>query len=60
MYVFIDHEKSYCFTLLYVGGTYAGSVYTWYKNSFHVMSVRIVFLAVNLKKEFDQNNIKTR
>ena len=48
------------FTLLYVGGTYAGLVYTWYKNIFYMIAVLIVFLSVNEKKECDENNIKTR
>ena len=33
--------------LLYVGGTYARLVYTWYKNIFHIISVLIVFIAAN-------------
>ena len=38
------------FTLLYVGGTYARLVYTWYKHIFRVIAVLIVFLDVNGKK----------
>ena len=34
------------FTFLYVGGTYARLLYTWYKNIFRLISVPIVFLAV--------------
>ena len=48
------------FNLLYLGGKYARLVYTWYKNIFHMIAVLIVFLAVNEKKESDENNIKTR
>ena len=48
------------FTLLYVGYIYAMLVYTWYKNIFRMIAVLIVFLAVNKKKESDENNIKTR
>ena len=42
------------FTLLYVGGTYARLVYTWYKNIFHIIAVLIVFLAANEKNEYDE------
>ena len=38
------------FTLLYVGGTYARLVYTWYKNILHIIVVLIVFLVENEKK----------
>ena len=38
------------FTLLYVGGTYARLVYTWYKNIFRMIAVLIVFHAANKKK----------
>ena len=38
------------FTILYVGGTYAKLVYTWYKNMFHVIAVLIAFLAANGKE----------
>ena len=48
------------FTLMYVGGTYARLVYTWYKNIFHTIAVLLVFLAAGKKKESDENNIKTR
>ena len=41
-------------------GTYARLVYTWYKNIFRMIAVMIVFLAVNEKKEYDENSIKTR
>ena len=57
---FIDHENSYFFTIVYVGGLYARLVYTWYKNIFRMIAVLVVFLAVNKKKEYDENNIKTR
>ena len=39
----------FCFTLLYVGGTYARFVYIWYQNIFHVIAVLIVFHAANKK-----------
>ena len=48
------------FTLLYVGGTCARLVYTWYKHIFRMIAVRILFHAANEKKESDENNIKTR
>ena len=36
-------------------------MYTWYKNIVHIIAVLIVFIAANdLKKESDENNIKTR
>ena len=35
------------FTLLYVGGTYAKLVYTWYKNIFRMIEVLILFYAAN-------------
>ena len=35
---------------MYVGGTYTRLVYTCYKNIFHMISVLIVFLAVNKKR----------
>ena len=35
---------------MYVGGTYARLVYSWYQNIFHVISVMIVFHAANGKK----------
>ena len=35
------------FAFLYVGGTYASSVYTWCKNTFYMISLLIVFLAAN-------------
>ena len=38
------------FTLLYVGGTYARLVYTWYKSIFRMIVVLIVFLALNGEK----------
>ena len=46
-------------TLLYVGGTYARLVYTWYKNISCMITVLIVFLPANKKKEYDEK-IKTR
>ena len=39
------------FTLLYLGGTNARLVYTWYKNLFRMIAVLIVFLAANRKIE---------
>ena len=56
------------FTLLYVGGTYARLVYTWYKNIFCTIAVLIVFFAVNRKKsdlmktipKQDSDKIETR
>ena len=39
------------FTLIYVGGTYARLVYTWYKNVFCMISVLMVYLAANKKKQ---------
>ena len=47
-------------TLLYVRGTYTRLVYTWYNNIFRMIAVLIVFLAVNEKKESNENYIKTR
>ena len=47
-------------SLLDVGSTYSRLVYTWYKNSFHMIAVLIVFLAANKKKESDEKNTKTR
>ena len=47
-------------TLLYVGSKSARLVYTCYKNISHMIAVPIVFLAVNKKKESDENNIKMR
>ena len=47
-------------TFLYIGGTYARLVYTWYKNIFHVIAVLIVFLAVNENKVIWWKNAKTR
>ena len=35
---------------MYVGGTYARLVYTWYKTVSCMIAVLIVFLAVNKKK----------
>ena len=58
MFVFIDYENLYLFTLLYVGGTYARLVYSWYQNIFHMIAVLIVFHAANEKKQ-NENNIKT-
>ena len=52
--------NSYFFTLLYVGGTYARLVYTWYKNIFRMIAVLKILLAANKKKESDENNIKMR
>ena len=57
-YVFIDNENSYFFTLLYVGGTYARLVCTWYKIIFRMIVVLIVFIAANKEYEYDENNIK--
>ena len=34
---------------MYVGGTYARLVYSWYQNIFHVIAVLIVFHAANEK-----------
>ena len=38
------------FTLLYLGGTYARLVYTWYRNIFRMIAVLIVCIAANRKK----------
>ena len=43
-------------SFLYLGGTYARLVYTWYKNVFHMIAVLISFLAANGNK---WNIIKT-
>ena len=44
---------------MYLGGTYARLVYSWYPNIFHMIAVLILFHAVNEKKT-EENNIKTR
>ena len=36
-------------TLLYIGGTYARLLYTWYTNIFHMIAVLIIFLSVGEK-----------
>ena len=44
-------------TLLYIGGTYARSVYTWYINIFRMIAVLIIFFAAK-KKESDEKKSK--
>ena len=44
---FLFLMRTRIFTLLYIGGTYARLVYTWYKNVFYMIVVLIVYLAAN-------------
>ena len=48
-FLLIVRTRSF-FTVLYVGGTYARLVYTWYKNICYMIAVIIVFLTANMGK----------
>ena len=48
------------FTLLYLEGTYARLVYTWYKNIFYMIAALIVYLAEKYKNRNQMTTISKR